>query len=351
MKKYFESINRKVLMATVLVSAFILTTTVAYAAMTLSTDTITGSGALNINPTGQPVTVNGNLTVTGGVKTTGVFGSTLNLDDYWYGDPNGYKFGALLDISPSDSDLGSGTTEGLHIDMNVDPTADYTHSVNGLGVLVTAGEENGQDVQNVNAGSFQAVKDGAGSTDYLQSGDFRTQMYNGTANYLWGLYVYVAPSGGTVNNKSSGIYIDLPGTGATVASHYGLYMADQTGVSPGKDYAFWYNGTSASAGVWRVNNLGIEAYYNPSFAAYTPGAANYERIVTQWNSNVAEIGPEAGGTGTQRALRLLGSSVDATAYKVGGVAGLSAVKTVKGSDGNNCTMTFVSGLLTATTCP
>jgi hypothetical protein len=65
MKKYFQSINRKSLVVTVLVSAFILTTSVAFAAMTLNTDTISTTGVLNLNPTGQPVTVNGNLTVTG----------------------------------------------------------------------------------------------------------------------------------------------------------------------------------------------------------------------------------------------------------------------------------------------
>ena len=61
MKKYFSlmNMNRKVVMITGLFFAFVLTTSVAYAAMTLSTDTISGSGALNINPTGQPVTVNG----------------------------------------------------------------------------------------------------------------------------------------------------------------------------------------------------------------------------------------------------------------------------------------------------
>jgi hypothetical protein len=33
------------------------------------------------------------------------------------------------------------------------------------------------------------------------------------------------------------------------------------------------------------------------------------------------------------------------------VPGLSVVKTVKGSDGNDCTITWVQGVMTATTCP
>jgi hypothetical protein len=54
----------------------------------------------------------------------------------------------------------------------------------------------------------------------------------------------------------------------------------------------------------------IEALYNPQFTKYTPGATNYERIILgQWNTNVAEIGTEAGGTGTLRPLLLLGPEV------------------------------------------
>jgi hypothetical protein len=58
-----------------------------------------------------------------------------------------------------------------------------------------------------------------------------------------------------------------------------------------------------------VNGDGVVAYYNPLFTKYTPGASNYERIVTQWNSNVAEIGVEAGGTGTLRSLKLIGNAL------------------------------------------
>lgn len=246
------------------------------------------------------------LGVSGGIKSNGFFESPTVLDTYWYGSPNDYKFGALLDLVPAASDFAKPDIEGLHINIKADPTAHYTGSVNGLTVFTVAGADSNTNVQNVNSGFFQTVKDGTGSTDYLQAGDFRAQMYNGTANYLWGLYVYIAPQGGTVANNSAGIYVDLPGSGATVASHYGLYMKDQRGVSPGKDYAIWYD----SPGVWRLNGDGIVAYYNPTFSPqYTPGATNYERVVTQWNSNVAEIGTEASGTGTLRPLRLLGSSV------------------------------------------
>jgi len=45
----------------------------------------------------------------------------------------------------------------------------------------------------------------------------------------------------------------------------------------------------------------IEALYNPQFTKYPPSAINFERIILgQWVSNAAQIGTEAGGTGTLR---------------------------------------------------
>jgi hypothetical protein len=44
-------------------------------------------------------------------------------------------------------------------------------------------------------------------------------------------------------------------------------------------------------------------------------------------------------------------AVDASGYSASGTPGLTLTKVVKGSDGNNCSMTFTGGLLTATTCP
>lgn len=53
----------------------------------------------------------------------------------------------------------------------------------------------------------------------------------------------------------------------------------------------------------------IEALYNPQFTKYTPGATNYERLVLgEWNSNVAEIGTQNGGTGSARALAFITAS-------------------------------------------
>src|SRR4029077_10445399 len=55
----------------------------------------------------------------------------------------------------------------------------------------------------------------------------------------------------------------------------------------------------------------IEALYNPRFTKYTPGAADFERVILgQWNTDVAEIGTEAGGTGPLRRMRFIGQPVE-----------------------------------------
>lgn len=145
---------------------------------------------------------------------------------------------------------------------------------------------------------------------------------------VYGLQVY---SGGTgfaqAVNIKCGVYVD--------DMHY--TNMDESTPHP---YFLWYNGTAANSAVWRVNAEGIMAYYNPAFATYTPGAVDFERIVQQWNTNVAEIGPEAGGTGTPRALRLLGTSVEAAAYKVGATAGIDF-------SGPVTNITVVKGIVTA----
>ena len=129
---------------------------------------------------------------------------------------------------------------------------------------------------------------------------------------------------GTLTNAYGVAGVFINGGGGTLTNGYAFYAPDLVGAAT-NPYFLWYNGTGTSAGVFRVNHLGILAYYNPAFAAYTPGAANYERIVMQWNTNVAEIGTEAGGTGTLRAVKVIGASLQAASYKSDdGTAGATA---------------------------
>ncbi len=179
-----------------------------------------------------------------------------------------------------------------------------------------------------------------------------TEVFAGAANKrIYGDVVFLNANE-FATTQMTGFYFGNPGLGdaGTVADLYAYWSADISGIATNGYYS-WFD----SRGVRRVkedstfNGVGqaIEALYNPQFTKYTPGATNYERIVLgQWNSNVAEIGAEAGGTGTLRPLRLIGSSVDATAYKVGGVAGVDRV-----CAGAPTAMTVTKGIITSITCP
>lgn len=100
--------------------------------------------------------------------------------------------------------------------------------------------------------------------------------------------------------------------GATVTTVVQMYAA-AVGGSAANAYPFW----SDEQGVFRIkadntfNGVyqAIPALYNPQFTKYTAGAANYERWVTQWASNVLQMGAEAGGTGTLRAVQIIGASL------------------------------------------
>lgn len=88
---------------------------------------------------------------------------------------------------------------------------------------------------------------------------------------------------------------------------------------------------------------------------YSPDGSNGWRFAAASNAGETYLLPSVGGAQTLRLLNWANvdvrSTVNAAAYAVAGTAGLSITKMVKGSDGKNCTMTFTSGLLTATSCP
>ena len=123
----------------------------------------------------------------------------------------------------------------------------------------------------------------------------------------------------------------VSGSPASIAipAFMGFYQADLgPDVAAGgitNPYYSWYD----SQGVGRCkeddtfNSVGqsVCVVYNPQVTKYTPGAADFERIVYgQWESNVAYMGPEAGGTGTLRPLMLTGSTVGAVALATTGAA-------------------------------
>jgi hypothetical protein len=111
-----------------------------------------------------------------------------------------------------------------------------------------------------------------------------------------------------------GVWNSFPTGGVAPTNVFGFYDDDLGPVGATNPYYSWFD----SRGVRRVkedssvDGIGqaVEALYNNQFTKYTPGAANYERLILgEWNSSqVAEIGTEDAGTGSPRAMAFITSS-------------------------------------------
>lgn len=188
----------------------------------------------------------------------------------------------------------SGATAGAHNLANTQWYNEFSIFTHGsTGTLLAAYGHETILITSPGSGNITGVfSDGKGLYGY----DVFTDLEGGNVATLVGYHV-------------SALSITAP---ATVTNNFAFYADDQTGAT--NSYYSWFG----SRGVRRVkedstfDSVGqaIEALYNPQFTKYTPGAANYERIILgQWNGNVAEIGTEKGGTGTLRPLRLIGSEI------------------------------------------
>lgn len=170
------------------------------------------------------------------------------------------------------------------------------------------------------------------------------------------------------------------GAGSTIETYSAFYAqpVNLTGIT--NSYFLWYGNELTSGsncnneGVWRVNGLGILAYYNPCFEPYEPGAADFERIILRWgdtgvfgSDNRAYIGVEEGGTGADRPLHLIGGNLSFTSTLTPAVTDTSANScgtgtqtiagndnagkvTVIGSAGTSCTVTFATAFVNAPSC-
>lgn len=199
----------------------------------------------------------------------------------------------------------------------------------GMDVLVyTQGAGATQDVGGITGGLFNATaKLPAGRTCTNAYGvNFAT--YNtgaGTLTNGYGVAGTVYGGSGTITNAYCFYGNLFQDVGATITNGYGFYVPDLTGTATNA-YQLWLD----TPGVFRIRNdaldgagkeQAIPALYNPQFTKYTPGAANYERIVlAQWNGNVAEIGTEAGGTGTLRPIKFIGAAPTVTGSRGGNAA-------------------------------
>jgi hypothetical protein len=280
MKKYFTSI--------LLLLLFI--GTVVYASTTIGTDINTGGTVTGLNGVFSDLNISGNTT----------FGQMV-------GNRNPtHQYAAWGDDLINLSTIGGYESFALA-------------GVDGSGLFIAQESVTPGDAQNYPqaAGIYYNHRDSTatgGNTYGLFVGNYQNA---GTINNQWGLAISSVSSAGST---ASGVYAIQVGFGLE-GTHTNVYGVHIDAISAGTNrYPFW----SDEQGVFRIkadntfNSVyqAIPALYNPQFTKYTAGATDYERIVLgQWNSNVAEIGTEAGGTGTLRPLRLLGPSVEAVSYK------------------------------------
>ncbi len=189
-----------------------------------------------------------------------------------------------------------------------------------------------QDATNVQAMNAHANHAGHGTLASL--GGIYAQLDNYGAAYVGGVWspwngapghvtraavfegwVYTSDGLSTYTDVY-GLYLKSQAAAATITNFYGIWVEELPAYT--NPYYAWFD----SRGVRRVkedatfDSVGqaIEVLYNPLFAKYTAGAVDFERVVLgQWNGNVAEIGAEKGGTGTLRAVKIIGASLDTPA--------------------------------------
>ena len=269
-------------------------------------ETVTSSGGNYISSAGQTF-LSANLSAN---DTTNIYVSSLNEVNVPVGNANNVGF--LYATYSTALHRGSGTTTDLYALFNTSGgTAAhggtitnnygcYSSATGGINIYGARSAATAQPAYSnpTTAGSVYGT--------YTEVDNQKVVTTGTDASY--GVYSSVKrlnATGGTI--KSYGFYsqIQSDNAGAGTSSSYDFYAADHIGTTDA-DYFFWLDST----GVYRIKSDGVMAYYNPTFVPkYTPNAADYERVVQQWSSNVLQYGNEAGGTGTLRGVQLLGSYV------------------------------------------
>jgi hypothetical protein len=112
----FKAVSGKTAAVASLALAFVLVAGTAFAALTFNSTAISSDGALTLNPTGQPVTVNGNLTVTGTCTGCGGGGTPGGSNTQIQFNNNG-AFGGSSSLTWDNTNkvlhIGGATTPGL----------------------------------------------------------------------------------------------------------------------------------------------------------------------------------------------------------------------------------------------
>lgn len=268
-------------------------------------------------------------------NTNGGF-SFSDLGNFQFNGPQA-NFDSSVFAAKTTTDLTTADTGPYFFNGTATPAADATKNYRQLWSNLSSG--GGNDI--FYEASLVSVITHSGAGDITQEANavYGEIIHNGSANIARAVSII-----GNVKNNSSGniaistaiygktqqlgvgttgeavvFWANAEKSAGTITNLYDFYGTDAFGLAT-NGYFLWYDGGPGSdcnkAGVYRVNDFGISAYYNPCVTKYTPGLANFERILNRWGDtgvfgtdNIAYIGLENGGTGTLRTLTLLGNIV------------------------------------------
>jgi hypothetical protein len=318
-----------------------------------------GNVGIGTTSPSQPLTVSGNGQFTGHMA----IGNAASIDEFWspFGDnPTG---ASVLDehetitsmpdveyngiLSQSSVNLNSDASAaqliqgefGINIDQSNDNAIGFLTNIDGTTINNGSG-----DIRYMNslAGEFYNESSGNVTTSY---GVYGIVENDGSATITNAASLYAETAQNTATGtiaSATGVYVNTPSNsgGGTITDDYGIWVGDQT-LSGTCSYALWYD----SPGVFRIKNDGVMAYYNPNAPKYQPCGNDYERVVQEWNNNVAEYGTENGGTGQARALAFITASTTRMTIGATGNVGIGATSpysrlTVWGADAASSTLAF-----------
>lgn len=141
-----------------------------------------------------------------------------------------------------------------------------------------------------------------------------------------------------VFTNNSGANADFTTGGGGVSGGLSLLMSSAAGVKDIYPRAVLFRGTPPSNTTILVSFGAADQFVN--LPTLTLNSRGWSPRLPQSNGTLAVVGdPAQSGT------------ISATQYRASGLTGLTTVKTIKGSNGENCTLTITGGIITATTCP